>query len=106
MTRFMILALTTFAALLAHQITAHAADAKAQGNRPQTSQVDGNSGFVRLVVAQGKTSIVRQNLRNASHRTTVEIEDELPEIANFSDAPSELWHLRPAVRQAQDSLTR
>lgn len=104
MTRFTILALTTFAALLATQFTAQAADAKAQGNRPQTSQIDGNSGFLRLVVAQGKSSIVRQSLQQASFSTTVEMEEELPEIADFSNAPSELWHMRPAVREARRAV--
>ena len=101
MTRLTILALATFAAFLATQISAHADEAKAQGNRPHARQIDGNSAFIRLVVAQGKTSILRQSLRNASLPATVEIGDELPEIADFSNAPSEMWHLRPAVRQAQ-----
>ena len=101
MTRFTILALTTFAALLATNITAQAADAKAEGNRPETSQIDGDSSLFRLVVAQGKTSIVRQSLQQVSFTTTVETEEELPEIVDFSNAPSELWHIRPAVREAR-----
>ena len=100
MTRLTILAFATFAALLATQISALAADAKAPGNHPQASHINGNSGLFRLVVAQGETSIVRQRLEQVSFQTVVEVEEEIPEVADFSDVGSECWHLRPAVREA------
>ena len=101
MTRFTILALTIIAASLATQISAQAADAKAQGNRPQSSQIDGTLNLFRLVVAQGEVSSLRQSLQVSTLKTQqVHIEEELPDVVDFSNAPSEMWHVRPAVQNA------
>jgi len=103
MTRFTITALTTFAALLAAFDAAHAAEAMtpdttAQGSGPQTSRVTGPSSIFRLVVAQGEASL-RKNRTDESNSAGQTVED-LPEIADYSDMPSELWQLRPAVQDA------
>ena len=98
MIRLTILALTATAALLATH-----ADAEAQGNGPQASQIVGKSIMYRLVVEQGEASILRQDVRDSSPAAVDAMDEDLPEIADFSQAPSELWHLRPAV---QDALGR
>lgn len=98
MTRFTILALTIIAASLATQITAQAADAKAQGNRPEISQIDGKSTLFRMVVARGESSLLRQSLQNVAAQTkTEDVLEDMPEVVDFTNAPSELWHLRPAI---------
>ena len=94
MTRFAILALTTTAALLASFSAAQAADATAQGLGPKGSQTAGDQVILRLVVAQGKASILRP-----AGPKMAESED-LPVIADYSDLPGELWQLRPEVQAA------
>ena len=94
MTRLTILVLTATAALLATH-----ADAEAQGNGPQANQIVGKSVMYRLVVEQGENSILLQQERETSLVYT-QADEELPEIADFSQVPSELWHLRPAVQAA------
>ncbi len=101
MTRLTILVLTATVAFLANCTC----NAEAQGNRPTAGQIVGKSVIFCAIVSYGErfeavppTPATSDAESYGQSQAEMEQVEDLSEIADFSQAPSELWHLRPAVK--------